>query len=230
MQEGKYIYLTDNILIEAAHEVDRAMLAMLPEPSECRHVFSKSFERKMQKIIRRADHFIAYKVLRYAACIFISFVMAASMFLAVNTEARAAVVNWIKENFKGVYHYFFVTEDSAEEHEAYTTGWVPEGYKLVGSFKTVDGESHIYLDNIGNVLQFAYVYGSDSTSITAGRGEYAQKHVSEGNFRAELFISLTDNEANAIMWSEGNGTIMCTISGFIDEEALVKMAKSVASQ
>ena len=127
--------ITDEALRAALEEVDNAILASLPKPSECEHQFSARFEKRMRKVRRRARHPVAYKVLRKAACFLLSILILFSSIMAFSAEARAAVVDWIKEQFESFCHYFFVAGSSSEsgERTEYELGWVPDGFRLVNS-------------------------------------------------------------------------------------------------
>ena len=144
----------DELLAQAAHEVSLAIMDKYPDDREYDVTFSKSFEKKMEKVIRRANHFVAYKVLRRVACILIALFAAATMFLAINTEARAAVVDWIKETFGEFYHYFFTGEQEQKEPEMYSLDWVPEGYVIKGSYEVDNVKYMIYSNTSGNMIHY----------------------------------------------------------------------------
>lgn len=221
------IVITDEMLTRAAEEVEQAIIDMFPDPSECHYTFSESFERKMKKLIQKTKHYTMYKVLYRAACILVSLVLSASMLLAFNSEARAAVLDWIRENLDGVYHYFFVGDTEQEVPAIYSPDWIPDGYTLVDSFATPDGGNYIYFNEQGELMEFGYVYGSESSPLAAGLGEYEQSYISDGKFQAEIYISLTEGQSNFITWSPDDGKVMMYISAFLDESDLIKMAISV---
>ena len=133
--------LTDAILREAAAEAERFRLSSVPEDGEP-HVFSKRFERKMQKLIRRANHPIRYQVVRAAAAVVLVIATLFGAIMAVSPEARAAVVGWIKEMF-GVYvqysndHVQGNDDTTSNNNNPKTTraeyhlAVVPEGYREI---------------------------------------------------------------------------------------------------
>ena len=82
------INLTDDLLRAAAADVRTAMLDALPAPEECSHTFSPQFERKMQKLIRQQK--AGYRLLRQVAAVFFALLIGSSVWLMVDTEARAA--------------------------------------------------------------------------------------------------------------------------------------------
>lgn len=47
--------ITDEMLAQAAEEVDMAILAQLPEQAECQHEFSPDFCRKMHELCPSID-------------------------------------------------------------------------------------------------------------------------------------------------------------------------------
>ena len=54
--------------------------------------FSSAFERKMKKLVRRADHPIRYRIAQAVACLLLAALLSGCTVLAVSPEARAAFV------------------------------------------------------------------------------------------------------------------------------------------
>lgn len=96
--------LTDAMLSEAAAEAERFLLSIVPEDGEP-HVFSKRFERKMAKLIRRTNHPIRYQVMRTAAAVVLAIATLFGTVMAVSPEARAAVIGWVKSAFHEFFEY-----------------------------------------------------------------------------------------------------------------------------
>lgn len=248
------ILISDEMIRKAAFEVDQAILDMFPDDGEYDHVFSPSFERKMERLIRKEKHFTAYRFLKRVACVFIAFLLAASMTVASNSKVRAAVLDWVEEHFGQFYHYFFVGEDvnrgidetgeigetgATEDVGAtegttvpiglpeYSLGWVPEGYSQVDMFSVQDGVTCIYLSDSMQMIQFTYVYGDDGQEVFTGVGEYEQKFIANGNLYAELLLALDSSDSNVITWVSDNGMVRFAITGFLDEATLIKMAQGL---
>jgi len=51
MKKRKHRKLTDEMIAKAVIEYDRALMASLPDPRECKHEFSETFEQKMAELI-----------------------------------------------------------------------------------------------------------------------------------------------------------------------------------
>ena len=71
------------------------------------HEFSASFEKKIRKLRKRADHPYFYKALHKAAAVILAILISGSAWLAVDTEARAAFFGWVKEIYE-TYDYFLL--------------------------------------------------------------------------------------------------------------------------
>ena len=61
---------------------------------------SDLFEKKIRKLFHRAKHPYFYKAIQRIASIFLAAILIGSMYLAVDTEARAAFLDWIKEVYE----------------------------------------------------------------------------------------------------------------------------------
>lgn len=222
--------ISDERLTKAAFEYDAALVASLPDPSECTHVFSASFENKIKKLIRKANHIIFYKCVRRIACAIAALFIAGSIFVAFNPTARAVVVEWFKERIGDVYHYFFVGEDTQNKETAplaFCPTWVPEGYVLHDSFNSPSLNAVVFLNKTGEVLQFSYIRIQDGNAAALGRGEYKHKVISVNGFTAEVYLALDADTSNVIVWIDEKHDLMFTVFGLISEENLVKMAMNV---
>ena len=225
--------ISDAALKEAAFAVEQAMLDALPKPEECDHVFSPRFERKMRKLIRKANHPIAYKALSRAACALLVLVLSASLLLTFHPKAQAAAVDWIREKVEDFYQYFTQEKGSEPEAEAatpeqYCLGWIPEGYTLLFS-NTTDGKTEAYVNDAGQILQFICRYRS-SGSLIVGGGAYEEKQVMIGDIQAELYLAKDPGEGSFIIWSANNSNILLCISAQLEEADLIKLAESVFIQ
>ena len=67
------------------------------------HEFSPAFEKKIRKLKRRADHPAFYRTMNRVASILLAILIAIGAWISVDTEARAAIVGWVKE----IYETYF---------------------------------------------------------------------------------------------------------------------------
>mgnify|MGYP006967213904 CR=1 FL=1 len=60
----------------------------------------------MRKLFRRAKHPVAYKALQRAACVLLALLALFGGIIAFNPDVRAAVVDWVREQFGHFSHYY----------------------------------------------------------------------------------------------------------------------------
>lgn len=230
--------LTDAILKEATAEAERFRLSIVPEDSEP-HEFSKRFLRKMEKLIRRANHPIRYQVMRTAAAIALAILTLFGAVMAVSPEARAAVIGWIKETF-GVYVQYSNDEvygnkgansnndipkvTMAEYHLAV----IPEGYRALNVIEKADGRLCLYLNDPGHILQFTYTYGVESSSLFIKAEDYVHHAGFVNELPADIYIPLTESETSAIIWQDPHSGALFEIFAMADQVELIEIAETVA--
>lgn len=221
--------ITDEALRAALEEVDNAILASLPKPSECEHQFSARFEKRMRKVRRRAKHPTVYKVLRQVACFLLAILILFSSVMVFSSEARAAVVDWIKEQFESFYHYFFVGGSSSEsgERTEYELGWVPDGYQYLTSHVSENKRTILYANEYGQLLQFSYIFGSEDNPMYAKENEYTHKTVQVTGKSGDLYLSIDTAESNGLVWAEDDSDVLFCISAFCTEYELIRIAEGV---
>lgn len=229
--------LTDAILREATADAERFLLSIVPEDGEP-HVFSKRFERKMQRLIRRTNHPIRYPVMRAAAVAVLTIVILFGAVMAVSPEARAAVIGWVK-GISGVYvEYskdpdtgYVPTDDPTQPTEPvkyeYRLSSVPEGYRELRVIDGSDRRTYMYINDAGMFLQFTYIYGMQSDSIFIKVENYAQYTAPVNGVSADIYIANAENETSVIIWQDPHSDTLFQITALADRAELIRLAEAV---
>ncbi len=220
--------ITDEMLQKAAHEAALKLNSNLPKPSECKHEFSKKFERKMQKIVRRTRHPYVYRTLQTAACLLLIATLSFGSVLVVSAEARAAVWGWVKETYEQFIVYFVEGESvSSRSKVKYQMAWIPEGYSFQQELEDPFGKTILYSNANSQRLTFSYLEQSKDTVVSAEGVEYIQHHPVVNGVMADVYLAPDENESNAIVWVEPKTETLLYITGYVTEEDLIQMAESV---
>ena len=221
------VIFSDAAIRSAAARVRDSLLKTLPPPSECDHVFSESFSERMSLLIRKHQRkAFANRMLRWVASIALAILIAGSAWIAVDAEARAAVVGWVTE----IYETYFVfqhdgTTDEVPEFVDYRPTWIPDGYS---EFRVKVSETRtvvIYTSDSGDIIRFNYIHNPDETDWFIDVSQADVKSATVNGNKADLLIAQNPDEANGIAWVSADTAFY--ISGFVDETDLVKMAESV---
>ena len=220
------IDFTDEMLREAVVRADIRELEAMPADHEIEHEFSKRFERRMGKLIRRgktgspvgAIAFLRRHMVAFVAAIIILFASAMSV-----SAVRAAVFEFITEVYEKFTHMFFEesppSQESADEFIIRRPSFIPEGFELVDE-KTA-----------GPVL-LVYEKGSDYISYSQQRVEDVSMDINtEGAELEELeFKGLpakyySNQGVQNLLWYDDEYLYM--VSSTLDRDAVFRIAESV---
>ena len=218
------------MLTEAANDFCDAMLRSLPDPKECNYEFSSRFERKMKRLIHRTNHPVTYRILQrvasFALVIFIGFMM----IFAISPTVRAAVLDWIREQYESFITYYF--EDGTSLSDGPTTYYIsdlPTDYIELTS--TYDEESGVfvglYSDPNGNSLYFTYSTIPENADFFIRRENYEIEQLSVSGNPADFYLSIDGTESNGVIWCDDNEKVVFFISAMMDKDDLLGLAESV---
>jgi len=217
--------ISDERLKRAARLAGDIIISDLELSGEAEHSFSPEFKWRIEKLGRKLKggrHMTAWQ---RAACFFLALFVGAGIWLTVDTEARAEIFGWIKEQYETVFHYHFEGGASGETQE-YELGWVPDGCVFEAKLDDEDnGYSIIYIhEDAYLIFGFNYGQAQDIFLLSQGGLEVVPSEVN-GKY-ADFYFSPDGSESNALVWVDDNQT-MFSLTGYFDEADMVKMAESV---
>ena len=220
------IDFTDEMLREAVVRADIRELEAMPADYEIEHEFSKRFERRMEKLIRRgktgspvgAIAFLRRHMVAFVAAIIILFASAMSV-----SAVRAAVFEFITEVYEKFTHIFFnesrSSSDSAGEFIVRRPSFIPEGFELVS-------------EKMAGPVLLVYEKGSDYISYSQQRVEDVSMDINtEGAELEELeFKGLpakyySNQGVQNLLWYDDEYLYM--VSSTLDRDAVFRIAESV---
>ena len=178
------------------------------------------------------EHNVIFWVKRCTAVASIILVVCFGMITAVSAEARAAVWGWVRE-FAGGNHYKYIFEGdpvgTLEEKLRtlkYNPGWLPEGTEYVTTIEEVGGEILIYTNERDALIRFSY--STDPKSVTYIDGvEYTQKSVKVHENTGTIYLAPSEEQTNAIVWTDDSIPVIFFFSADCSEEELLKVAENI---
>lgn len=223
--------ITDETLCVAAGTSLEAYVSYLEsdyDPSD-QHVFSDEFETKMRKLIRKAKHPVFYQAAKRIAVILLAALLSVSVWLSVDTQARAAFFNWIREVYETHIVYRFTGEKQTEEFPNYTLGWLPEGYEEVSTISNGDMTDILFIDanNSEEGLIFSYyrVHSGVSLEILEPAGE--SHEVIVRGLPGHFYFAAEEGATNDLVWIDEERKIVFTLSAFLTETDMLHIAENV---
>lgn len=221
--------ITDDMLREAAHKVSEAYTEYYERDysPEKQHSFPSKFERKIERLKRRADHPVFYKTMHRVASIVLAILIISGTWVTANAEARAAVIGWVKEIYSTYIVYIFGGESqNTTTPTDYRPTWIPDGYADSYYDRSEDTTFVAYTNETGQMINFSYIHAPDESKWLVDRNNMVTTQVRVNDNAAELFISTDSDYSNAIIWSDADDNAFY-LSGFVDEAELIRIAESV---
>lgn len=221
--------VTKAMLREAAGEAEYALLKSLENKTYEPHQFSDRFEKKIEKLIRRAKHPIRYNVMRSTAAILLLVVILFGMVFAISPEVRANVINWVKSTFMRYSQYSSDGNNSNIEYE-YFFQTVPSGYSELKIIDSKDGKTYLYINKEANLLQFTYARGGRLNNFFVKSDLHSHTEEFINGNKADIYITSSNNDSNAIIWIDAETETLLYINAKVSRDLLVEFAESVTKK
>ena len=221
--------ISDERLREAARKVEESMLASLPEPEECEATFSPEFERKMERLLHRADHPIRKRIMKAVACFLLAVLVGGGSVLTFSLEARATFVTWVKEVYETHFVYrLFQSDQESSSNSVYRPTWVPLDFEMISETILDSASTIVYKNDANEIVVFTCFQDAGSATFQI-EGDHIEScsQVFINGISADMYLDSEEGESNVIIWAdEGEGT-MFRISAPFGENELVRMAESI---
>ena len=219
--------IDDEQLAQAAAELANAIYESTPTSEVPAHQFSKRFEKKMSRLIQKANHPILYKFLHAVACFLLVMTIGFGSIMTVNAEAREFIAGWVKEQYKSFTRYFFSNEAESTESVKYQLGWLPDGCEFVTSFEIDGGETYIYTDEQKTLIHFTYTSETNNTQAFVSSDGYVNESVLVSGYPGDLYLANNPNDTSTIVWINTEKNVLYIVSGDFNAEELIKIAESI---
>ena len=220
--------ISEEMLKKAAAEADQAIRDSLPAPADCKHEFSPSFQRKMRRTFRKANHPVIDKLPKYAACFVLVIALAGGTWLTVDVEARAAFFAWVREQYEAFVEYRFIGEAPQEsEIVDYELAWLPEGFSLQKEQSLGNSSYLTYANDSGQRILFSYLQGDDVTSLFMMADYTEVQSVQIGNVEADFYQASRETSPNGLVWVSEEENMCFCITASLPKDTLLKLAEGV---
>ena len=229
---------TEADLKAAAIAVSDSMLASLPKPDEIEHEFSEGFLKKMDALLaldKRRQR--VRSIARRAAMIALAVLLSVGAWLAVDTQARAEIIKWIRELGDNGFAYRFFMTGSGKELPGYSVfrdtrcviGWLPEGYDDQQHDYLDDGEIHYFVKKgqpEGIFFSWAFYNEEAPPSFYYGVHEENARRVRIGG-NVGKYIPDSDGAGGALHWLDKKSGIQMELHSALDRKTMLRIAKSI---
>jgi len=222
---------TEEELHIAAVSVRSAMLDSLPHPNDCVHTFSSEFEKKMNRLLRQQkSRELHRQAFRRVAAIFLAVLIGASAWLAVDTDARAAFVRWVRETYEDMTVYWFREDPVLDSLPIYRPTVVPDGWQEVSAVGDDTIQAVLYVDaenkdEYGMIFSYYLLEASRNWQIIY-TGTVTDVEVN--GCPGEFYYTETPGETNTLLWFDEDQGIGFSLSAFLSLSDTMHIAESIS--
>lgn len=188
---------------------------------------SDLFEKKIRKLFHRAKHPYFYKAIQRIASIFLAAILIGSMYLAVDTEARAAFLDWIKEVYEHSIVYRIMTSSAAKDLPHYELTWLPDGFGEPDIYENETVYSALYQNSsTGEIVIFDYYRLSSEVQAKLFTDQQPE-HVLVNGIIADFYAASSDSESNNLLWIDTEAGVFCAIDSNLSKDVILHIAESI---
>lgn len=224
--------ITDDMLQESIPIATKIILDDLPSDDELNHVFSKSFERKMKKLIKQQKRSsFTNKIIFYSKRTAIVFlIILASLFtVTMSSEAlRTRLYELVIRVYEDLTSFVFSNKENIEikNLKIKEPGYIPEGFKEVDR---VDNFMIAYENEKG--IRIEYISTEiDTNSIILDTEDAKVKEIFINGYKAKYIEKETFLQ---VFWNDNNFIYLLNVDYQNNNDLelykniLLKMAKSI---
>ena len=215
------------ILTQAFDEKDRMYFASLPSYEELRKItFSKKFERRMQRLLRRADK-IYYPMIntlsKRVACVALSITLLLSVTTLSVKALREPFFQFIVETYETFTDLFFPKEEPSSSFVPVAPTYIPEGYSERSRKTDHVSITITYQNELGQSLDYMQLLnGGGITTSVDTENAITHKLMLKNSTEA---ILVEKNGYKQIIFRNDN--CIFELIGVISQEELIKAAESL---
>ena len=218
-------------LREAARRVEACMLEAWRSEDGDGHVFSPSFDLRMEPLLTGARR--RERRLRAAQTFAASFaivLLCAFTWLASHAAARHAVQKWVRETWRNTVVYRF-TDTREAALPKYRPTWLPEGYEETRVLEQSTGLSVTYQNENDDCIFFEVHQMHDGgiiDLITHPGEECTFETVNINGLHGELYISSNAAEQSNLIWMDDEAGVFYVVSATQEPSVILHIAESVS--
>ena len=222
---------TDKDLKEAAELACESWYKVLPRPEDCMpYSFSDAFKTNMDlliKEVKRHEKVVLFSR-RFVAAL-IALLIGLSLWLTVDTGARAVVRNWFKEVFGTTVLYHFTDDAKITELPNYELSYIPEGFEEIDRLEEPDILSYLYINpDTEDAIQFECYLLSENNHLQIGYdNSLNQEKVMIHNLSGDYYAADETSQTNTLVWLDETDQIVFILNSNLEKDVILHMAEGV---
>lgn len=237
MREGKQIILTEEMLEKYIVVADTLLCRQIQDDLEnvdIEREFSDKFDRKMEKLIKRAVHSKMYRrsvALGRQAAVVILTVFLFGFAVTMSVEAfREKLFSFIFiEREDGFWEWNFLYEEEADNEDVFLKKpeYIPQGYVLTDYSHELPIWYERYEDEQGGIIMVDNQQVLDGMTMIMDIGYEEEEQIVIQGHTVTLLTAYGDSTCYVLFWFEKNMYYQVYTTTDISKEEVIKIAEGM---
>lgn len=224
--------ITDEMLYRHAAEARDIWLDTLPNDDELpNHQFSDEFMANIKNAeAQQKRKKTSRKYLQRVAALFLVFLLGSGTWLAVDIEARATFIQWVRKIAPDYVVYHFIGEAPKEDIPNFYCTWLPEGLEATELYNSNQMGDLYYEtdDDWVYCLSYHYMHDGAAHALSASSDEMFHEAVEVNGMPGDYYYEeLEEGRFGDLLWFDEDAGIAFSLHGMIPKEDMIRMAESV---
>ena len=177
---------------------------------------------------QRKKHTAPKVWLSRVAGVILAILLAGSAVLAFSTEARAAFLGWVRQQYENFYVYFLAGDAVNAEPSRYELGVIPEGFTFEAMLEIDGGEIYLYSNEEGTIGTFSYsINPSSNSAIILETAACEHQKVTVNGLPGDLYLPTDGTVRTELVWMDDETGTIFSLSFPFDEDTMLIIAESI---
>ena len=222
---------TDKDLKEAAELACESWYKALPRPEDCvPYSFSDAFKTNMDlliKEVKRHEKVVLFSK-RFVAAL-IALLIGLSLWLTVDTDARAVVRNWFKEVFRTTVLYHFTDDAKITELPNYELSYIPEGFEEIEKSQRGNSKSIVFSNIYSeDIIMFEYYLLSENNHLQISYdNSLNQEKVMIHNLSGDYYAADETSQTDTLVWFDETNQIVFILNSNLEKDVILHIAEGI---
>lgn len=218
--------ITDEMLYRHAAEARDIWLDTLPNDDELpNHQFSDGFMASIKNAeAQQKRKKTSRKYLQRVAALFLVFLLGSGTWLAVDIEARATFIQWVRKIAPDYVVYHFIGEAPKEDIPNFYCTWLPEGLEATELYNSNQMGDLYYEtdDDWVYCLSYHYMHDGAAHALSASSDEMFHEAVEVNGMPGDYYYEeLEEGRFGDLLWFDEDAGIAFSLHGMIPKEDMI---------
>lgn len=220
---------SEEMLMEAAAELNAAMLKTVDQIGPDDFIPSAKFKRKMKRLISRTDHPIRHFMVYRVASILLALLIGFMTVLTLSPSVRAKFLGWVQTKFDYYTKYSYYGERTYKlDQFVCVVSYLPQGYVQAQEYSTADRCILDYVNETsGELMHLWYTKEPQTIEHFLYDTQYEKEIVYLNDVQIDLYTSRNSNHGKVACWVDAEYDLFLYLSADDSTEEILKIIKNI---